>query len=80
MGGRKPTVSDDEILRLFTETEDPILSATEVADSLPIGPRGTHTRLKKLHDRGLLERKSVGQGMAYWLTDDGRASLEETED
>ena len=79
MAGRKPTVSDAEILVLFTESEDPILSATEVAEDLPIGDRGTHERLKKLHENGFLERKSVGQGMAYWITDEGREFVAESE-
>lgn len=77
MGGRKPVVSDEEILGVFAASEDPVLSAPEVAESLPIGETGTYKRLRKLRDRDLLESKPVGQGVAWWLTDDGAGFLEE---
>jgi len=76
MGGRKPVVSDAEILGVFADSDDPVLSAPEVAESLPIGETGTYKRLRKLRERDLLERKAVGQGVAWWLTDEGAAFLE----
>jgi predicted transcriptional regulator len=79
MGGRKPTVSDSEILAIFADSEDPVLSAPEVAENVSIGSQGTYQRLKELHDRGLLATKKVGQGRAWWLTPEGRTFLEETD-
>jgi hypothetical protein len=75
MGGRKPVVSDEEILGVFQEADDPVLSAPEVADSLPIGETGTYKRLRKLRDRELLESKNVGQGVAWWLSEEGESFL-----
>ncbi|MFC4406397.1 helix-turn-helix domain-containing protein [Haloarchaeobius iranensis] len=80
MGGRKPTVSDREILGIFAETTEPVLSASEVADQLPIGQTGTYQRLRELHDRGLLDTKKVGQGRAWWITDEGRTFVDEESD
>jgi len=76
MGGRKPTVSDSEILAIFADTEDPVLSAPEVAESVSIGSQGTYQRLKELHDRGFLATKKVGQGRAWWLTEEGQKFLD----
>ncbi|WP_439028495.1 helix-turn-helix domain-containing protein [Haloarchaeobius sp. DT45] len=79
MGGRKPTVSDFEILSIFTSSGEHVLSASEVTDELPIGQTGTYRRLKSLSERGLLETKKVGQGRAWWITDEGRKFLEEAD-
>ena len=80
MGGRKPTVSDAEILSTFVDSVDPVLSAPEVSESLSIGTQGTYQRLRELHDRGLLDTKKVGQGRAWWITDEGRTFVDEESD
>jgi len=79
MGGRKPIVSDYEILEIFASTEDPVLSAPEVSEEIKIGKQGTYQRLKELHERGLLGTKKVGQGRAWWITNTGREFLEESD-
>ncbi|WP_135851107.1 winged helix-turn-helix domain-containing protein [Halorussus salinus] len=65
--GRKPQVSDDEILTIFQESEDPVLVASEVADQLPISRRGVYKRLKKLRDQGQIKsKKAGGRSMVWW--------------
>jgi hypothetical protein len=65
--GRNPTVSDDDILKIFQESSDPVLTTSEVADELDIGHRGTFDRLERLVDDGDLEMKKVGQsGVVWW--------------
>jgi uncharacterized membrane protein len=76
-GGRKPVVTDKQILRLFTEADDPVLSAPELAEELPISKTGVYKRLRDLDERGLIDSKKFGQGKAWWITDDGRDLLEE---
>lgn len=80
MGGRKPVVSDEQILNVFAASADPVLSAPEVAERLPIGETGTYKRLRKLRERDLLESKPVGQGVAWWLTDQGEAFVRDAKD
>jgi biotin operon repressor len=75
MAGRKRTVSDREILLVFKEAADPVLSAPEVSEELPIGETGTYKRLRELREEGLLASKKIGQGRAWWLTDEGRSCL-----
>ena len=78
-GGRKRTVSDAEILAVFDGSADPVLSAPEVAEGLPIGKTGTYQRLRELQSDGLVKSKKIGQGRAWWLTDAGREFLDESE-
>lgn len=64
--GRKPTVSDEDILGVFEKTSDPVLTTREIADSVDIGHRGTYDRLKKLAEQDQLEMKKVGDSGAVW--------------
>jgi hypothetical protein len=67
-GGREPRVSDEDILELFRETSDPVLSTAEVADALPIGRRGVLDRLHSLEDEKKLMSKNIGgRNIVWWL-------------
>lgn len=67
-GGRKPRVTDEEILELFRESDDPVLSTAEVAEQIPIQRRGTLNRLQALVDEGRLEGKDIGgRNRVWWL-------------
>jgi hypothetical protein len=68
--GRKPRVTDEEILDLFRETADPVLSTAEIADALPIGRRGVLDRLHNLADEGKLGSKNIGgRNIVWWRTE-----------
>lgn len=70
-GGRKPRVSDEELLDVFRETVDPVLSTAEVAEALPIKRRGTLNRLRRLQEGGHLASKQIGgRNTVWWLTDE----------
>lgn len=71
-GGRKETVSDQEILQIFVESDDPFLSTSEVADHLGFSNPGTLDRLEQLFKSDYLQRKKVGNSYAWWLTEPGR--------
>jgi len=65
--GRPPKVTDEEILGTFKSTNDPILTASEVAEQLTVGRRGILTRLEKLEERGYLQSKKIGgRSTAWW--------------
>ena len=64
--GRKPTVSDEEILAVFKKAEDPVLMADEVAESLPIGRRAVYNRLRSLEEQGYLQSKKTGARSTVW--------------
>jgi len=69
--GRKPTVSDGEILEIFTEASDPVLTTAEVTEEIDISQRGTFERLDSLAENGMLQMKKVGaQGAVWWLSEE----------
>ncbi|MFD1525729.1 MULTISPECIES: hypothetical protein [Halolamina] len=69
-GGRKPRVTDRDLLDVFRDAEDPVLSTAEVADAVPIKRRGTLNRLRGLEDAGDLESKQIGgRNTVWWLAD-----------
>jgi DNA repair protein RadC len=76
MAGRKKTVSDQEILKVFVQTADPFLSTNEVSENIPLRENGTYRRLMELKERDLLKSKKVGQGRAWWITEEGRGCVE----
>ena len=66
--GRRPRVSDEEIVAVFRESQDPVLIASEVSAELSIGRRGVYKRLEQLAEEGKLERKKIGgRGTIWWL-------------
>ncbi|NGM70267.1 hypothetical protein G6M89_14820 [Natronolimnobius sp. AArcel1] len=69
--GRKPTVSDSEILRVFEEASDPVLTTSEVAEEIDLGRRGTYSRLQQLSEADELELKKVGETAAVWWYPEG---------
>ncbi len=68
--GRQPTVSDDDILDAFRQSEDPVLSTSEVANAIEMGERGTLSRLKQLANDGEITQKKVGAKATVWWIDD----------
>ncbi|MFB6198194.1 MAG: HTH domain-containing protein [Halobacteriaceae archaeon] len=64
--GRKPKVSDEEILVLFEEADDPVLKTAEIAEKLPIGRRAVYDRLRALEEAGVLKSKKTGARGAVW--------------
>lgn len=69
--GRPPRVTDEELMDVFRESDDPALIASEVADHVPIGRRGVYQRLEQLAEDGALEYKKIGgRGTIWWLSSD----------
>lgn len=76
-GGRKPTVSNSEFLQFFVNSSDPFLTTAEVAELAGFSTNsGANKRLTELETKGFVESKKVGRGLAWWITDAGRESLE----
>jgi len=64
--GREPEVSDDEILAVFEDADDPVLSTKEVADAVGLGRRGILDRLNQLAEERSLERKKIENSRVVW--------------
>ena len=71
-GGRKLRVTDSDLLAVFENSADPVLSTAEVADAVAIKRRGTLNRLRRLEDDGELASKQIGgRNTVWWLLDSG---------
>jgi predicted ArsR family transcriptional regulator len=65
-------VSDGEILAAIERVDEPVVTAAELADGLPIGRRALRDRLSALRERGVVDRKTVGaRAVVWWLTGEG---------
>lgn len=64
--GRPPEVTDEEILSAFKTASEPVLTASEVAEKLPIERRGLLARLDNLEEQGFLRSKKTGGRSAVW--------------
>jgi predicted ArsR family transcriptional regulator len=60
-------VSDEEIIEAFERIDGPFVTATELADELPIGRVGIRKRLESLHEEGRIGRKQpITQMIGWW--------------
>jgi predicted ArsR family transcriptional regulator len=55
-----------ELLAAFAETDDPVLTAPEVADRLSITQQAAHKKLQTAHNDGDVQRKKVGASAVVW--------------
>ena len=78
MPGRKPTVSDEDILKEIALAPDPIVTAVEIAEDIEMTQQGAHSRLESLEEQSFVRSKKVGsRARVWWLTDLGRQQLAE---
>lgn len=64
-------LSNDGILELIGERDDPALTAGEIAEEYGVSNQAANKRIKQLHSEGKVERKKVGAAaVVYWLPDD----------
>lgn len=70
--GRK--FSDEELLNRFRDSEDPILTAPELAEHFGVSRQAVNDRLRKLWRNDILNRKPCASGYAYWLDSDSSES------
>ncbi|WP_432764789.1 MarR family transcriptional regulator [Halobaculum limi] len=63
-------VSDDQVVQLFRDAHQPIRTAGDLTEQLPITRQAVNKRLRRLASRGLLCRRKVGSSaVVYWLPD-----------
>jgi biotin operon repressor len=70
MSASSKRVPDEQILRLFRESDDAFLTAVEVANNIDMTRAGVNKRLTELEDQGVLSRKRAGsRAVGWWLVD-----------
>ncbi len=62
-------VTEQDILKVFDAAADPFLTATEIADQLPISRQAVHHRLETMREKGTVDKKKTGaRGAGWWAT------------
>lgn len=77
--GRKPTVSDIEILRIFVLTPDPVFLASELTEDLDMSRQGVLRRLDQLESNDLLRSKKAGGRRIFWITHKGHRAVADSQ-
>lgn len=71
--GPDPMKSDLQVLRVFTQSPDPVLFAVELSEELNMTTQGVHKRMKDLVEDGLIHTKKPGKRTRiYWISRKGR--------
>lgn len=69
------TETQEELVELFRDSCEPVLTATEVAESFHITQQAAYDRLKRLKESGTLCKKEVGsRAVVWWLKEDQSSS------
>ena len=64
----KQKVSDEQVVKLFRDAGEPIRTAGDITEQLPITRQAVNKRLKRLTSKEVLRRRKVGSSaVVYWL-------------
>jgi predicted transcriptional regulator len=63
---RDKKTSEQDILKVFDATDEAFLTASEIAEELPVSRQAVNYRLKQMHEKGLVERKKAGAHAVGW--------------
>jgi len=67
---RTVSVSDEKILEVVSNGDDPIRTVPGMAEEIDLGTDGLRRRLRKLEDRGEVVSKTVGANAVVWWIPD----------
>ncbi|MDY6765280.1 MAG: HTH domain-containing protein [Halobacteria archaeon] len=73
-------VTEEDILKIFEEADEPFLTAKEIAKELPITREGVLKRLEKMRDKNLVGKKKTGaRAVAWWakVTPSSRSEIKD---
>jgi hypothetical protein len=84
-GGKfEEKVTEQDILKIFDRADTPVLTASDLADALPVGRDAVYRRLSDMHDGGLVGKKDAGARAVVWwakvapeLSDEAKERVEE---
>ncbi|PSP48133.1 hypothetical protein BRC75_07660 [Halobacteriales archaeon QH_7_69_31] len=62
-------VTEQDVLLVFDATDDPFLTASEIAERLPVTRQGVYHRLEQMREKELVDKKKTGaRGAGWWAT------------
>lgn len=63
---RKQKMGIDEVDSFVRSHEDPVVTASEIADEFDVTPRAARYRLEQLEHDGKVDRKKIGSAAVAW--------------
>jgi hypothetical protein len=63
------TVTLDAVLGVFDQVRGPVVTSSDVADTLDCTTEAARQKLARLEDRGEVESRKTGRTKVYWRTD-----------
>lgn len=79
MSTQSGKTSEQDILKVFDAAEDPFLTASEIADQLPVSRQAVNYRLDQMLEKDLVGKKKTGARAAGWWAERAPAPSAETE-
>jgi len=84
-GGKfEEKVTEQDMLKVFDRADVPVLTASDLADVLPVGRDTVYRRLRDMNDEGLVGKKEAGARAVVWwakvapeLSDEAKERVEE---
>lgn len=63
---RERKISDQDVLKVFDNADEPVLTASEIAEALPVTRQAVNYRLNRMHEEGTVDRKNAGASAVVW--------------
>jgi len=59
-----------DLASVFVKKNEPVLTASDVAEELDITQQGAHAKLQRAQQRGAVKKKTVGaRAVVWWIPD-----------
>ena len=59
-----------DLASVFAKRNEPVLTASDIAEALDITQQGAHAKLQRAHNNGTVEKKTVGaRAVVWWIPD-----------
>lgn len=65
---RTKTFTNQELIEVARGTPGPFFTTSELAEKLDVSTETIRNRLDHLREGGVVDKKTVGSGAAWWLT------------
>lgn len=59
-------ITEQDILKIFDAAEEPFLTASEIADELPVSRQAVNYRLEQMREKDLVGKKKTGASAVGW--------------
>jgi response regulator of citrate/malate metabolism len=64
-------VTEDSVRQVIKQSDDPFVTASEVADAIGVARQTAHRNLQRLHENGRLAKRKIGGSAVIWWFRDG---------